>query len=108
MTVSALIRQARTSAGLTQAQLAKRLGIGQPEIARLESPRSNPRMATLERVVAATGHSLELGLAPEMGLDESQIAASLQVSPAERLRHFESFYEFAREFGGQAFAARGS
>jgi transcriptional regulator with XRE-family HTH domain len=107
MAAAALLKQARISAGLTQAELARRIGIRQPEIARLESPASNPTVATLERAVAATGHSLTLGIEPDFGIDESLIAASLAVSPAERLRQFESFYASARSLAGRAFP-RGS
>jgi transcriptional regulator with XRE-family HTH domain len=103
-----LLKQARTSAGLTQAQLARRLGISQPEIARLESSVSNPRIATLERAVGATGQSLTLALEPGPGIDESLIAESLRFNPSERLRQFESSYASARQLAGRAFAARGS
>ncbi|HEU4981003.1 MAG TPA: helix-turn-helix domain-containing protein [Solirubrobacterales bacterium] len=108
MEPSTLIRQARKAAGLTQAELAKRAGMNQPEIARLESAGANPRLSTLKRVVAATGHALRLDLDEEFGLDETLIAASLRESPAERLRGFESLYDFARAFGGKAFRPGGS
>lgn len=104
---STLIKRARKAAGLTQAELAKRAGMNQPEIARLESARANPRLSTLKRVVAATGHVLRLDLDENFGLDETLIAASLRETPAERLRGFESLYDFAREFGGRAFRAGG-
>jgi transcriptional regulator with XRE-family HTH domain len=108
MQPSTLVKQARVAAGLTQAELAERAGVKQPEIARLESARANPRIATLDRVVAAAGHSLILGLDRGFGIDETLIAGSLELSPFERLRRFESFYEFAQSVGGTAFAARGS
>ena len=107
MEPSTLIRQARQSAGLTQTELASRAGVKQPEIARLETAGANPRIATLDRVLAASGHSLTLGLDRPVGIDESLIAESLRASPAERLRQFEAFYKFARDFGGRAFAAGG-
>jgi len=108
MEPSALIRQARKEAGLTQAELARRAGVKQPEIARLETAGANPRIATLDRVLAASGHSLTLGFDRPAGIDESLLAESLKASPAERLRQFESFYKFAQTFGGKAFAAGGS
>jgi uncharacterized protein len=108
MEASALIRRARAAAGLTQAELARRAGVKQPEVARLESTGANPRIATLNRVVAATGHSLTLGLDRGAGIDESLIAGSLRLTPSERLRQFESFYKFAQSAGGRAFAAHGS
>ncbi len=108
MEPSTLIKRARQTAGLTQAELAKRARMKQPEIARLEAAGANPRLSTLKRVVAATGQSLKLDLDEDFGLDETLIAASLRQTPDERLRGFESFYDFAKEFGGQAFRARGS
>jgi predicted transcriptional regulator len=108
MDAALLVKRARKAAGLTQAELARRAGVKQPEIARLEAPGANPRVATLNRVVAATGHELTVDLDREMGIDESLISASLKQTPAQRLRQFESFYEFAKKFGGRASAAHGS
>jgi transcriptional regulator with XRE-family HTH domain len=108
MEPSTLIRQARKAAGLTQAELAKRARMKQPEIARLESNGANPRLSTLKRVVAATGHSLKLDLDEDYGLDETLIAASLRETPDERMQGFESLYRFAKEFGGKAFRPDGS
>ena len=107
MEPSLLVKRARQAAGLTQAELAGRLGINQPEIARLEAPGANPRIRTLDRVVAATGQSLTLDLEPPTGIDETLIAASLRTPPSERLAQFEGFYEFAQAHGGKAFQARG-
>ncbi|MHB8421138.1 MAG: helix-turn-helix domain-containing protein [Myxococcales bacterium] len=56
------LRWARQDAGLTQAALAKRLGIGQPQIAKLERPGANPSLVTLERVMRALGARLDLRL----------------------------------------------
>jgi transcriptional regulator with XRE-family HTH domain len=60
---------ARRRAGLTQAQLAKRMKTTQTAIARLESGRVKPSTRTLERLAKATGHRLvidfELVKAPQ-------------------------------------------
>ena len=50
-----LIRDARRAAGLTQAELAARLGISQSAIAKLEREGSNPTVETLDRVLRAHG-----------------------------------------------------
>jgi|SRR5918994_4486400 predicted transcriptional regulator len=97
MEPSTLIKRARKAAGLTQADLARRARMKQPEIARLESAGANPRLSTLKRVVAATGHSLKLDLDEDFGLDETLIVESLKQSPEERLRGFESFYRTAQQ-----------
>jgi transcriptional regulator with XRE-family HTH domain len=108
MDATAIVKQARAAAGLTQAELARRAGVKQPEIARLEAAGANPRISTLNKVVAATGHRLTLDLDSAVGIDETLIAASLRLPPAERLRQFESFYEFAQRYGGRAAPAHGS
>ena len=90
MEADALIRHARSAAGLTQADLARRLGTSQPAIVKLERPGANPTVRTLDRVLRATGHQLELS-APTWspGVDESLIRKQLELTPAERLRDLE-------------------
>jgi len=46
---------ARTRAGLSQEQLAERMGTSQSTIARLESGRTLPSLRTLDRYARATG-----------------------------------------------------
>lgn len=46
---------ARTRAGLSQAELADRMGTSQSTVARLESGRTLPSLRTLARYAAATG-----------------------------------------------------
>lgn len=98
MSVAAtLIKKARTDADLTQVELAQRMGTTQSVVARLESRRSNPRIDTLQRAIAATGSSLNFALGPDFGIDESLIASNLHFEPSERLRRFASFYASARK-----------
>lgn len=52
--------EARTRAGLSQAQLAKRMKTTQSVIARMESGRVRPSTKTLERVALATGTRLKI------------------------------------------------
>ena len=58
---SELIR-ARARAGLSQAELAERMGTSQSAIARLESGRTLPSAKTLIRFAKATGSKVELRL----------------------------------------------
>lgn len=104
---AALLKSSRKSAGLTQAELARRTGTTQPVIARLEREGANPRLTTLKTMLAATGHTLELGAGKASGIDEAAIATDLKASPNDRLRRFEELYEFARGFGGVALRAHG-
>jgi transcriptional regulator with XRE-family HTH domain len=58
---------ARARAGLTQAQVAKRMKTTQTAVARLEGGRSKPSTRTLERYAKATGHRLVIGFEPVKG-----------------------------------------
>ncbi|MBI4036918.1 helix-turn-helix transcriptional regulator [Candidatus Daviesbacteria bacterium] len=55
--ISQLI-EARIKKGLTQKQLAQKIGTKQSAIARLESGNANPSVAFLEKISAATGSKL--------------------------------------------------
>lgn len=88
MAASTLLRAARRRANLTQTQLAERAGLSQAEVARLERAGSNPTAATLERVLRATGHRLELRRLD--AVDETQLRERLELTPAERLAVFEA------------------
>jgi transcriptional regulator with XRE-family HTH domain len=103
-----LIREARRNAGLTQRELASRLGTTQSALARLERPDSNPTVETLEEALLATGHRLELRVvrAPAP-VDESLNAQTLRLDPAARLHHFVSFYGMARRTANEARRRRG-
>jgi uncharacterized protein len=97
-----LLKASRKSAGLTQSELAARAGTSQPVVARLERAGANPRLETLQRLIAATGRTLELSAGPAAAFDETLIAGALDETPDERLRRFEELYGFARQFGGVA------
>jgi transcriptional regulator with XRE-family HTH domain len=60
---SALI-DVRNRAGLTQEQLARKMGTTQPVVARLESGRTRPSMRTLARLAEATGSRLLIRFEP--------------------------------------------
>jgi transcriptional regulator with XRE-family HTH domain len=87
---SMLIRKARNDAGLSQAEVARRLGVSQAAIAKLERVGSNPTVDTLDDVLWATGHRLTMGApARRSGVDESLIRQQLGLPPAERLRRLD-------------------
>jgi transcriptional regulator with XRE-family HTH domain len=86
---SILVRGARKRAALTQVELATRMGTTQTAIARLERRGSNPRLSTLRRALAATGHDLSFDVVARVSeVDEDQIRAHLRMTPAERLDAF--------------------
>jgi antitoxin HicB len=57
------LRQARLEAGLTQAELARRAGVSQQQVAKIERPDSNPTLATLERLAQVLGLRLHVAFA---------------------------------------------
>lgn len=61
--IQALI-SARAQAGLTQAEVAKRMNTTQAVIARLEGGKSKPSTRTLERYAKATGTRLKITFEP--------------------------------------------
>jgi transcriptional regulator with XRE-family HTH domain len=92
-----LLKDARLQAGLTQAELARRLGVSQAAVAKLERPGANPTVDTLDNALWATGHRLSLEASVRRpGVDESLIRQHLELSPAERLRGIETMYVQAR------------
>ena len=60
--ISAELIKARRRAGLSQADLASRMGTSQPAIARLESGQTLPSTKTLLRFAKATGSKVHLRL----------------------------------------------
>jgi transcriptional regulator with XRE-family HTH domain len=59
MMAEMLLAEIRQSAGLTQEELAKTLGIKQPSLSRLES-QHDMQVSTLQRLVRALGGELEV------------------------------------------------
>lgn len=57
--------EARTAAGLTQSQLARRMGTSQSYIARLEGGKVRPSTDTLERFAEATRTRLRIAFEPQ-------------------------------------------
>ena len=64
------ILKARAAAGLTQAEVAARIGTTQSAVARLESAigKHSPSIATLQRYASALGFRLQVRLVKEEGL----------------------------------------
>ncbi len=81
-----LILSARLKAGLSQRQLADRLGVAQPVIAAYESGRRRPTLETLMRMLAAAGFDLRLALAPHDDHDEVLEALERQKPIREQMR----------------------
>jgi transcriptional regulator with XRE-family HTH domain len=94
MSTGSLIREAREAEGLTQAALARRIGITQPAIARLEAAGDEVTVATLQRALNAMGRALVLQVVERpSSVDETLLHSTLALTPDERLARFESWYE---------------
>ena len=59
-----LLEDARTAAGMSQGELAQRAHTSQPTLSAYENGRKSPSLATMERLLAETGH--HLAIAPEI------------------------------------------
>jgi len=65
--LASAVIEARSRAGLTQQELARKMGTTQPVVARLESGGTRPSMRTLERLAKATGSRLLISFQPRDG-----------------------------------------
>jgi transcriptional regulator with XRE-family HTH domain len=59
------LRKSREEAGLTQAQMADRLGVTQQAVARAERADSNPSFRLLEAWAEALGARIRLEIVPD-------------------------------------------
>ena len=62
--VAKAVIAARNRAGLTQAELARKMGTTQPVVARMEGGRIRPSLRTLQRLAQATGSRLMIRFEP--------------------------------------------
>ncbi len=65
----ALVYRVRTEAGLTQADLAERMGTTQSAIARMEGGGTRPTLETLKKLAAAVGGELVVGVGEKLSRD---------------------------------------
>ena len=82
--ISDLVRRARLTAGLSQAQLARRVGTTQSAVSRWEHGHDEPRIASLSELMTACGLRLELVVEPD-DVDRAQIRQQLAMTPTQRL-----------------------
>jgi hypothetical protein len=101
-TSGALLREARSRAGISQAELAARLGVAQSVISVYESGRRQPALATLTALIQATGFDLDLRLR-RRGLDRLRGPLGQRVR-----RHRPQLLRIAREAGVHVHGVFGS
>jgi transcriptional regulator with XRE-family HTH domain len=98
MRAGGLVRQARREAGLGQRELARRAGLPQPTVSRIERGLASPRFQTLDRLLRACGLELELTARAGRGVDRTLIAERLRLSPGDRARRTAREWEATRAF----------
>jgi transcriptional regulator with XRE-family HTH domain len=88
VTSAQIIRAARLRAGLTQAELAERLGRDRAQVARWETGGQEPSFENLRAAVEACGFELKLEIA-EREVDaqlDAELEASLLEAPQQRVQ----------------------
>lgn len=66
-----LVHRLRTEAGLTQVELARRMGTTQSAIARMEGGGTRPTLDTLEKLAVAVGQELVVGVGEHLSENRS-------------------------------------
>ena len=79
-----MVRSARLAAGLSQVQLAERVGTTQSAVSRWENGGDDPRLSTLAAILSACGQRLVLHAETD-DVDRAQIRQQLAMSPEQRL-----------------------
>jgi transcriptional regulator with XRE-family HTH domain len=99
-----LIREARRRAGLTQRELAERVGTTQSAIARLERGGTEPAYERVVEAIRACGLELVPQLLAPDDADWSVASTNLALGPEARVRRHRAALRFAR--AGQEAMAR--
>ena len=85
-----LIREARLRAGITQAELGRRMGRSQSQVARWERGAVTPSFEALLELIRACGFDLWFRMLREYDSYDSFINRNLALAPAERLQQAEA------------------
>jgi transcriptional regulator with XRE-family HTH domain len=93
-----IVLEARLGAGLSQRELARRSGVPQAAISRIERDLASPRTETLDRLLRVCGKDVGLIVRPGAGLDRSLIRERLRLTTAERGRLAVREWENTRAF----------
>ncbi len=98
MTAGVFLKDARRAARLSQRELARRAGVVQPVVSRIERGHASPRFQTLDRLLRQCGMSLELVERPGLGVDRTLILDRLRLTPGQRARLAVREWERTRAF----------
>jgi transcriptional regulator with XRE-family HTH domain len=88
MTAAQIIREARLKAGLTQTELAERLGRERAQVARWEIGGQEPSFENLQSVVEACGFSLRIEIAEREARPalDAELETSVPQAPQQRVQ----------------------
>jgi transcriptional regulator with XRE-family HTH domain len=98
MMAGALLKEARRAARLSQRELARRAGVAQPVLSRIERGHSSPRFETLDRLLRECGRGLELVERPGLDVDRTLIRDRLRLTPGQRARLVVREWKSTRAF----------
>jgi transcriptional regulator with XRE-family HTH domain len=85
-----LVREARQIAGLSQGELAARVGTTQSAVSNWERGRDVPRVDTLGRILQACGFEADITFRRHDDIDRAQIVRLLDATPDERLDQLQN------------------
>jgi transcriptional regulator with XRE-family HTH domain len=109
--VTSLLRDARHAAGITQLELARRAGTAQPAVAAYESGSRTPTLTTLERLLGACEHDVELRARPRLrrgaaSLAELAVTIRGDLEDDQERDALRLLFGFADDFRGSSRAGR--
>jgi transcriptional regulator with XRE-family HTH domain len=102
-----LLRNARREAGLTQAELARRAGTAQSAVAAYETGARSASLTTLERLLGACDHDLDLIVRPRMrrgAAPLAELATTIRddLAAGEEQNATRLLFGFADDFRGSS------
>ena len=81
MRAGTIVREARAGAGLSQRALARRAGLPQASVSRIERGIVAPRTDTLDRLLRVCGKDVELVARSGTGVDVTLVHEALAMTP---------------------------
>lgn len=90
------LRSAREKVGLSQRELARKVGVPQSTVGRIEAGLVDPQVGTLSRLMRACGFDLEVAPRLGVGVDRTQIREMLALTPDQRIARCTAGARFLR------------
>lgn len=81
-----ILREARTRAGLSGRTLAQRAGVAHSTVVRIEAGQVDPTTGMLQRLLAAAGHRLVLGVDSSRMPELADLATAWRRAPDQQIR----------------------